>query len=185
MTIDGVDLRELNVEAIRRNVAFVFQEPAIFDDSVRGNVSLGRPEASEEDVEAALATAGALDFVQSLPDGLDSRLGRNGATLSVGQKQRVAIARGLISEAPILILDEPTAALDPETEVTLVDALQHERDRRVLIVIAHRLSTIRSANRIVFLEDGRVVESGSHVELLANPDGAYRRFIELQVGSVT
>ena len=184
VTIDGVDLNELNVETIRRNVAFVFQEPAIFDDTVRANVSLGRPAASEEDVEAALVTAGALDFVRSLPEGLDSRLGRSGATLSVGQKQRLAIARGLISKAPILILDEPTAALDPETETALVDALQRERDRRVLIIIAHRLSTIRSADRIVFLEAGRVVESGSHVELLAKPESAYRRFIELQVGSV-
>lgn len=183
VAIDGVDLGELSVETIRRNVAFVFQEPAIFDDTVRANVLLGRPGARDEDVEAALSTAGALDFVRSLPEGLDSRLGRSGATLSVGQKQRLAIARGLISEAPILILDEPTAALDPETEVALVDALQRERDRRLLVIIAHRLSTIRSADRIVFLENGRVVESGSHDELMANPVGAYRGFIELQIGS--
>lgn len=183
VTLDGVELGALRVETIRRNVAFVFQEPAVFDDTVRANVALGRPQASEEDVEAALATAGALDFALSLPEGLDTRLGQGGATLSVGQKQRLAIARGLVSEAPILILDEPTAALDPETENALVNALQDELRKRLLIVIAHRLSTIRSADRVVFVEDGRVVENGSHEELMADSDGAYRRFVELQLGS--
>ena len=183
VTIDGIDLGDLRVETIRRNVSFVFQEPVVFDDTVHANVALGRPQASEEEVEAALATAGALDFARSLPEGLDTRLGQGGATLSVGQKQRLAIARGLVSQAPILILDEPTAALDPETENALVDALQNERRKRLLLVIAHRLSTIRSADRVVFVEDGRVVETGSHDELMANSDGAYRRFVELQLGS--
>ena len=184
VTIDGVDLGDLRVETIRRNVSFVFQEPVVFDDTVHANVALGRPQASEEEVEAALATAGALDFALSLPEGLDTRLGQGGATLSVGQKQRLAVARGLVSQAPILILDEPTAALDPETENALVNALQDELRRRLLIVIAHRLSTIRSADRVVFVEDGRVVETGSHEELMADSDGAYRRFVELQLGSV-
>ena len=183
VTMNGVDLGALSVQTIRRNIAFVFQEPAIFDDSVRANVSLGHPEASDADIEAALASAGALDFARALPEGLDTRLGQGGAKLSVGQKQRIAIARGLVSPAPVLILDEPTAALDPETENALVAALRNERDRRLLVVIAHRLSTIRSADRIVFVEEGRVIETGSHDELMANPAGAYRRFVDLQVGS--
>ena len=183
VTMDGVDLSALSVETIRRNVAFVFQEPVVFDDTVRGNVSLGHLQASGEDVEAALSTAGALDFTRELPEGLDTRLGQGGATLSVGQKQRIAIARGLVSPAPVLILDEPTAALDPETENALVAALRHERHRRLLIVIAHRLSTIRNADRIVFVEDGRVIETGTRDELMANQEGAYRRFVELQIGS--
>ena len=184
VTINGEDLSSLSVETIRHNVAFVFQEPVIFDDTVRANVALGRSQAREEDVEAALSTSGALDFARLLPDGLDTRLGQGGATLSVGQKQRLAIARGLVSQAPVLILDEPTAALDPETEMALVRALQSERQRRLLIVVAHRLSTIRSADRIVFVEEGRVVETGNHEELMSNLNGAYRRFVELQLGNV-
>ena len=183
VTMEGVDLAALSVETIRNNVAFVFQEPAVFDDTVRGNVCLGHTVASDAEIETALATAGAIDFARALPEGLDTRLGQGGAKLSVGQKQRVAIARGLVSPAPVLVLDEPTAALDPETENALVAALRHERENRLLIVIAHRLSTIRSADRIVFIENGRVVETGTHDELMTNPGGAYRRFVELQVGS--
>jgi ABC-type multidrug transport system fused ATPase/permease subunit len=182
VTLNGVDLNTLSVDTIRENVAFVFQEPVVFDDTVRANVALGNPNASEADIEAALASAGALEFARALPEGLDTRLGQGGARLSVGQKQRLAIARGLLSEAPILILDEPTAALDPETENALVNTLQNELGNRLLIVIAHRLSTIRSADRVVFVEAGRVVETGTHEELMAIPGGAYRRFVELQLG---
>ena len=120
----------------------------------------------------------------ALTEGLDTRLGQGGATLSVGQKQRLAIARGLVSPSPVLILDEPTAALDPEAENALVASLQHERHRRLLIVIAHRLSTIRGADRIVFIEDGQIIENGTHDQLMASQEGAYRRFVELQFGRV-
>jgi len=108
---------------------------------------------------------------------------RSGDTLSVGQKQRLAIARGLVSRSPVLVLDEPTAALDPETENALVQALQAEREKRVLIVIAHRLSTIRTADRICVVDNGKIVESGSHEVLMKNPEGAYRRFVELQLSA--
>lgn len=180
VTLDGQDVRDIDVSSLRDNVAFVFQEPAIFDDTVAGNVRIGRPEATIEEIRQALGVAGAAEFVDDLPNGLDTRLGQAGAFLSVGQKQRIGIARGVIASASILVLDEPTAALDPVTENALVAALAMERERRILIVVAHRLSTIRAADRIVFLEEGEVLESGSHDELMAYPDGAYRRFVELQ-----
>ncbi len=157
-------------------------EPMLFDDTVENNIRLGHPNASQEEITHAARVAGALEFIERLPEGFQTRTGQAGGTLSVGQKQRVAIARGLISPARVLILDEPTASLDPETENALISALNAERERRLLIVIAHRLSTIRTADRIYFLEDGQIVETGSHDELVQKPDGAYRRFVELQLG---
>ena len=183
VSFDGVDVRQLDVDCLRAQVSFVFQEPFVFDDTVAANICLGNPEASEDEVENAARTAGALDFVRALPQGFETRVGRAGATLSVGQKQRLAIARGLLSRAPVLVLDEPTAALDPETENALVAALHAASRDRLLIVIAHRLSTIRAADRICFLADGRIVETGNHAELMAIPSGAYRRFVDLQSGA--
>ena len=161
ISYDGVDGRELRVDVLRSQVAFVFQEPFVFDDSAAANIRMGNPEATDVEVTRAAKTAGALEFIEALPDGFNTRLGRAGARLSVGQKQRLAIARGLVSPAPILVLDEPTAALDPETENALVEALKAERSRRLLIVVAHRLSTIRTADRICFLDEGRIVETGA------------------------
>ena len=180
--LDDVDLTALSVDCVRDNVAFVFQEPIVFDDTVANNIRMGHPAATDEEVAAAARTAGALDFIEALPGGFETRLGQAGATLSVGQKQRLAIARGLVSRAPVLVLDEPTAALDPETENALIEALNAEREKRLLIVIAHRLSTIRSADRILFIESGRIIETGSHDELMRERSGGYRRFVELQVG---
>jgi len=181
--LDGVDTRKLAVDNLRNLVSFVFQEPAVFDDTVANNIRLGNPGASDSEVASAAATAGALQFIRDLPKGFNTRLGRSGDTLSVGQKQRLAIARGLVSRSPVLVLDEPTAALDPETENALVQALHAEREKRVLIVIAHRLSTIRTADRICVVDNGKIVESGSHEELMKNPEGAYRRFVELQLSA--
>ncbi len=179
---DGVDARTLSVDCLRAQVAFVFQEAFLFDDTVANNIRMSAPDATDDEVVEAARVAGALDFIEALPQGFASRLGRTGGTLSVGQKQRLAIARGLVSKAPVLVLDEPTASLDPETENALVAALEAGRRDRLLVVIAHRLSTIRRADRICFMDEGRIVESGSHEELMALLNGAYRTFVELQVG---
>ena len=178
--IDGIDIRELNVDSLRRHVTYVFQEHVLLSDTVRENLLLANPDATESKLHEALETAGCNEFLEKLPHGIDTVLGRSGDTLSVGQQQRLSIARGLVRDAKILILDEPTAALDPQTEQRLVGALENAAKDRLVIVIAHRLSTIRHADQIIFLEDGRIVESGTEAELMARPDGPYRTFVELQ-----
>jgi len=178
--LDGVDLARVARRPLRERIAFVFQETVLFDDTVRENVRLGKAHASDDEVWHALERAGATEFVRALPQGLSTRLGRAGGKLSVGQKQRLAIARALVREADVLIFDEPTSALDPETEQQLVDVLREAGRSRVVLVIAHRLSTVRTADQIVFLEGGRIRERGSHAELMDLAGGAYRRFVELQ-----
>jgi ABC-type multidrug transport system fused ATPase/permease subunit len=180
--VDGVDVTRIDVGSLRRQTSFVFQEHVLLSDSIRENLALANPDATESDMLAALETAGCMKFIDGLPDGLDTVLGRAGDTLSVGQQQRLSIARGLVRDTKILILDEPTAALDPHTENRLVRSLQSAARERLVVVIAHRLSTIRHADRIVFLEDGELKDLGSHDELMANPDSAYREFVELQTG---
>jgi len=180
VTIDGVDVAGVTRDSLRSQIAFVFQENVLFDGSVEDNIRLGSPGASETEIRRAARIAGADEFIQRLPEGYRTQLGRAGGRLSVGQKQRLSIARALVRNAPILILDEPTSALDPETERRLVEALREAARTRIVIVIAHRLSTIREADQILFLDRGRIVERGSHAELMARPEGAYRRFVDLQ-----
>ena len=180
--IDDQDIETVDVDSLRDQVSYVFQEHMLLSESIRDNLLMVKPDATEADMLEALATASALEFVRALPDGIDTVLGRSGDTLSVGQKQRLCIARGLIRNTPILILDEPTAALDPQTENTLVKALREASKERLVIVIAHRLSTVRQADRIVFLEEGEIKDIGSHEALMADPGSRYRRFVELQGG---
>ena len=181
--VDGVDLKDVAVESLRKQVSYVFQETQLFSDSILENIRYGNPAATEAQVERSARVAGAHDFIAALPDGYRTNLGTVTSKLSVGQKQRIAIARGLLREARILILDEPTSALDPETEGYLVDALDEAAKDKLVIIIAHRLSTIANADRIYLLEDGEVRESGTHEELMAVPDGRYREYVSLQAGS--
>jgi ABC-type multidrug transport system fused ATPase/permease subunit len=181
---DGVDIARASLESIRSQVSFVFQETVLFDATVEENIKLGSPQASETEVRRAAQIAGADEFIRELPEGYRTPLGRSGGKLSVGQKQRLSIARALVRRSRIVILDEPTSALDPETEQRLVSALREASRNRLVMVIAHRLSTVRSADQILFVEGGRIVERGSHPELMQRRDGAYRRFVELQTRGV-
>ena len=182
VAIDGIDVKDLSVASLRRQVAYVFQETQLFSDSILRNIRYGNGSASREQVEAAARAAGAHDFVAALPEGYETNLGTVTSKLSVGQKQRIAIARGLVRDAPVLILDEPTSALDPETETYLVDALREAAKEKLVIVIAHRLSTIAHADRIYFLEAGEIRESGSHEALMSKRNGRYRRYVTMQSG---
>jgi ABC-type multidrug transport system fused ATPase/permease subunit len=177
---DGFDVAGATRASLRAQVAFVFQENVLFDGTIEENLRLGRLDATDLELRRAAQVAGADEFIRALPDGYRTRLGRAGARLSVGQKQRLAIARALVRDAPILILDEPTSALDPDTEQRLVAALREASRSRAVLVIAHRLSTVRAADRIAFVDAGRIVEQGAPAELLARPGGAYRRYVELQ-----
>jgi len=181
--VDGVDLKDVSVDSLRDQISYVFQETQLFSDSILENIRYGNRNATEGQVERAARVAGAHDFIAALPEGYRTNLGTVTSKLSVGQKQRIAIARGLLRDARILILDEPTSALDPETEAYLVDALHEAAKDKLVIIIAHRLSTIANADRIHFLEDGEIRESGSHEELMAMPGGRYRSYAALQAGA--
>jgi ATP-binding cassette, subfamily B, bacterial len=179
ITLDGYDLRALTLRSLRENIALVLQDPIIFATSLRENIAYGRPDATPADVEAAARAANAHDFIAALPDGYDTIVGERGVTLSGGQRQRVGIARAFVKDAPVLILDEPTSSLDADNERAVLDALARLVKGRTTLVIAHRLSTIRGANRIAVLQDGTIVEEGTHRELLARRN-VYARLHELQ-----
>ena len=179
--IDGHAVNQMTLQSLRSQITYVFQETQLFSDSILDNIRYGKPDATLEEVQAAATTAGIHNFIQSLPDGYQTRLGSvTSSKLSVGQKQRISIARGLLRDSRILILDEPTSALDPETEQYLVRALHEAAKNRLVIIIAHRLSTIAQSDHIVFLDEGRILEQGPPAELLSKTDGHYRRFVELQ-----
>jgi subfamily B ATP-binding cassette protein MsbA len=177
--IDGRDLREVTLSSLRAQIGVVTQQTILFNDTVRYNVAYGSLSAPTEEILAALKSAHAYDFVASLPQGLDTVIGEQGVRLSGGERQRLAIARALLKDPPILILDEATSSLDSEAEREVQQALDRLIAGRTTLVIAHRLSTVRNAQRIVVLEEGRVVESGRHADLLA-AGGLYRRLYEMQ-----
>jgi ATP-binding cassette, subfamily B, bacterial len=179
--IDGVPVNEADLAALRSHFALVPQETALFADTVAANIGYGVEEARQSEIEAAAKAAFAHDFIVELPQGYDTMLGEGGVTLSAGQRQRIAIARALLKDAPILILDEPTSALDADTERSLLEAFDTLMRGRTSFIIAHRLSTLRKADRIVVLDDGRIIETGSHEQLLAG-NGMFRRFHHFQFG---
>jgi subfamily B ATP-binding cassette protein MsbA len=177
--VDGIDIRDVTLASLRRQIALVTQDTILFDDTVRANIAYGRPDATEAQVREAARAAYAEDFIERFPQGFDTRIGELGNRLSGGQKQRLCIARALLKDAPILILDEATSALDTASEMLVQRALENLMRGRTTFVIAHRLSTIRFANRIMVLSDGRIVESGSHADLMAR-QGEYFKLHQLQ-----
>ena len=179
VTIDGVDVRDAKLSSVRAQVALVLQEPFLLPLSVAENIAYGRPGASREQVVAAAVAARADDFIRQLPMGYDTVIGEHGATLSGGERKRLSIARALLKDAPILILDEPTSALDARTEASLLEALEALMAGRTTFIVAHRLSTIRGADRIVVIDGGKVVETGTHEELMS-AQGIYHRMHTLQ-----
>ncbi len=177
--VDGVDLRQADPAAVRARIALVPQDPAIFSSSVADNIRFGRPDASDAEVRAAAERAAAWDFIAAMPDGADTLVGERGVTLSGGQRQRLAIARAILKDAPILLLDEATSALDAESETLVQRALDEVMRGRTTLVIAHRLATVVTADRILVMQNGAIVEEGTHAVLLAR-DGLYARLARLQ-----
>ena len=182
ITIDGQDISAVSQVSLRRHIAYVPQEPLLFHRSVRENIAYGRPDASEEEILAAAREANALEFIEKLPHGLDTQVGERGVKLSGGQRQRIAIARAILTNAPILVLDEATSALDSESERLIQDALANLMRGRTSLVIAHRLSTVAALDRIVVIRDGEIVEDGRHDELV-DAGGEYATLWNRQSGA--
>lgn len=178
--IDGQDIRSLTMESLRDKIAVVFQDNFLFEGTIRDNITLGKENASDEEIAAALKMAYLDDFVAGLENGVDTEIGERGALLSGGQRQRLAIARAFIKNAPIVILDEATSALDNKSEAVVQKAIDNLMQDRTVFVIAHRLSTVQNADKIVVVNDGRIVEEGTHEELLAIDNGAYKALYNAQ-----
>ena len=182
--IDGQDIRNYSLQSLREQISLVLQESLLFSGTVRDNIAFGRPGASDEEITAAAVTANADEFIQRLPEGYETLVAERGTTLSGGQKQRIAIARAILRDAPILVLDEPTTGLDSVAEQTVMEALERAVAGRTTLIIAHRMTTVRLADRIVVLDRGRIVEEGTHAELVAR-DGRYARLYHLQMMAET
>jgi ATP-binding cassette, subfamily B, putative efflux pump len=181
ITIDGVDIRDITLRSLRQNIAIVAQEPILLSGTISENLRYGKPGATDDEIRAAARMAFADEFVERFPDGYETQIGERGLRLSGGQKQRLAIARAFVKDAPILLLDEPTSALDAESENLIKAALEKLLAGRTALIIAHRLSTVEHAHEVVVLDRGRIIERGTHAELLARADGFYRRYAEHQL----
>lgn len=181
--IDGQNIREVRQISLRENIAYVPQETALFHRSILENIAYARPEATREEIELAAKLANAHAFIKDLPEGYETPVGERGIKLSGGQRQRIAIARAILKDAPVLVLDEATSALDSESEALIQDALEKLMKGRTSIVVAHRLSTVASMDRIIVLDNGKIVEQGSHEELLKKKGGAYQKLWSRQSGA--
>ncbi|SMD10162.1 ABC transporter ATP-binding protein [Rhizobium sp. RU36D] len=181
--IDGQDIATVTKASLRKHIAYVSQQPYLFEGTIRDNIRYGRPEATDAEIEEAARLAHAHDFIMGQPHGYETAVGENGVTLSGGQRQRLSIARALVRNAPILLLDEATSALDTESEAAVQKALEVAMNGRTVVVIAHRLSTVVKADKIVVMQDGRIVEEGAHDDLARRKDGLYARLNQLQVTS--
>lgn len=176
-------MAELDEESWLKNVSIVFQDVTLFDDTVMENIRMGCPSATDKEVIAAARAAHCEEFIDRMPRGWETRLGENGARLSGGERQRISIARALLKDAPIVLLDEATSSLDPENETLVQDAISRLCDGKTVLVIAHRLRTVAGANNIVVLDRGRVAEQGTHAELMA-VEGLYARLVRIQQESL-
>jgi ATP-binding cassette subfamily B protein len=178
---DGEDIKYATLHSLREKIGYVSQDTFLFDATVMHNIRLGRQDASDEEVIAAAKAANAHAFIKALPDGYETNVGENGVLLSGGQRQRISIARAMLRNSQILLLDEATSALDAESESLFRDALENLQEGRTTIAIAHRLSTVRRAHKIIVMDAGRAVEQGTHAELVAKPNGIYRKLHEYQL----
>jgi len=175
-----MDIRNYNVEALRHRIGVVLQDPFLFHDTVAGNIAYGKPDASPDEIIEAACAANAHEFIVRFPDGYDTLVGKRGQTLSAGERQRISIARAILNNPTILILDEATSSVDTETEKLIQEALDRLTAHRTTIAIAHRLSTLRKADRLVILDKGKIVEEGTHDELMGKEEGLYAKLIRMQ-----
>ena len=184
ITIDGVDIRNYSLDSLRKNIAVVFQDNFLFSGSIKENILMGNYSATTEELNESIKAAHLEEVLKHLPCGIDTIIGERGLTLSGGQRQRVAIARAMIKNAPIVILDEATSALDNKSEYIVQKALDNLMKNKTVFIIAHRLSTIKNASRIIFINEGELVESGTHEELMKINNGCYKTLYETQFKKV-
>jgi ABC-type multidrug transport system fused ATPase/permease subunit len=180
ITVDGKDIRQYDILQYRQNIGIVPQEVILFGGTIKENIAYGKPDATEEEIIEAARQANALDFIQSFPEGMQTLVGERGVKLSGGQRQRIAIARAILKDPAILILDEATSSLDAESEKLVQDALDKLMAGRTTIIIAHRLATIRKVDHIYVISEGKIIESGTHEELVQVEEGLYHNLVKLQ-----
>ena len=184
VTLGGVNVKDYSMNSLMNNFSFVFQTVYLFADTIENNIKFGRQDATHEEVVAAAKKACCHEFISQLPNGYDTVIGEGGSSLSGGQKQRISIARAIMKDAPVVILDEATANVDPENEKDLMDAIEALTKEKTIIMIAHRLKTVRYADQIVVVDKGRIAQQGTHEQLMTQ-DGIYKRFVDAREQAVS